>query len=244
MAWDDEDWSYDEGPEEEYPRDPSIDAAKDAVESFFEDPLRREGVFYVMQLQVIFERTFFHWITYKALDELVEEGRLRDRIEQLAGSTIVRFIFHRRCRSQTRQIKRKIDLIRRFSAEEVSRACGRWAELLFFTNLLKAKFTFIGENINEFQGRKWTRTGHDLDYIVERDGKAYGCEIKNRFGYISRDEMITKMNLCRFLDVSPLFILRRAPKNYIEAIRTNGRGFTLIFETHIYSSSLRDCSPI
>ena len=37
MQWDDPDWSSDDsGPEDEYPRDQSIDAAKVAVEAFLE----------------------------------------------------------------------------------------------------------------------------------------------------------------------------------------------------------------
>jgi hypothetical protein len=82
VGWDDDDWSYhDEGPEREYDRDPTIDWAKEELKKFFSKPQHRETVFYVMQLQVIFEKSFFHWITYKAIDELVDENLLADDIQ-------------------------------------------------------------------------------------------------------------------------------------------------------------------
>jgi hypothetical protein len=98
-------------------------------------------------------------------------------------------------------------------------------------------FRFIAENVREYQGRTLTSDdpSNDLDYIFERDGHAYGCEIKNRFGYISRSLLRSKMQICRQLGVTPLFILRMAAKNYIEAVRNPGPGFTLIFQTHIYT---------
>lgn len=39
----------------------------------FED--HSEFVFYSRQLEVIFEREYFHWVTNRALRRLVEEGR-------------------------------------------------------------------------------------------------------------------------------------------------------------------------
>jgi len=78
MEWDEHEREW-----EEYPRDAAIDAAKIAVKSFFQDSEHRKSVFYLMQLQVLFEKEFFHWITYKAVDELVEEGQLCDEFRQL-----------------------------------------------------------------------------------------------------------------------------------------------------------------
>jgi hypothetical protein len=242
MEWDG--WNPDdEYVEEEHPRDPAIDAAKAAINSFFQDDDHRKHVFYVMQLQVLFEREFYHWITYKAVDELVDEEELCDEVRPLASTPgpTVRFIFHPGCRSTKRQIARKLALIRRFSDEEVSRGCGRYAEILFSRGLMMNGFRFIAENAREYQGQSLTSddSSSDLDYIFERDGHVYGCEIKNRFGYISRSLLTSKMRICRQLGVTPLFILRMAPKNYIETVRNPGPGFTLIFQTHIYTQGHR-----
>jgi len=101
-------------------------------------------------------------------------------------------------------------------------------------------FNFIAENAREYQGQRWEESSNDLDYIFERDGRVYGCEIKNRFGYMQRTEIALKMRICRHLGVTPLFIVRMAPRSYVEEVRTAGPGFTLIFQTHIYAEGHRD----
>ncbi len=68
----DGDYDYEPDPEE-LPRDTKIDEAKEELRSFFSD--RSKEVFYERQLQVIFEKQFFHWITVDALRELVAEDQ-------------------------------------------------------------------------------------------------------------------------------------------------------------------------
>jgi hypothetical protein len=242
------DWDELEPPDDDYEayeRDQSIDEAKQDLQRFFKNPVERKDVFYVTQLQVIFERKHYHWITYKAIVELVDEGLLSDDIKPLREGQVkpespkVRFIFHPSCRSTTRQIKRKLRLIRKFSAEDVSRATGRYAEILFSRGLMMNGFRYVGENIREYGDRKLEGKS-DLDYIVERDNRTYGCEIKNRFEYMKREVIAEKIEICRHLGILPLFIVRKAPKSYIETVRTGDPpGFTLVFDTHIYSQGQR-----
>jgi hypothetical protein len=235
MGWEDEDFDYEEENAEEYPRDPAIDAAKAKIRGFFSN--HRTTVFYVTQLQVIFEREFFHWITGKAVAELIVGGILNDDYTALTedGKGRVRFVFHPSCRSTTRQIRRKVKLIRKFSTEPVGRSSGKYAEMLFSRDLMINGCKFIAKDASEHAGHKWEKSDHNLDYIFELDGRTYGCEIKNRFEYISRKEMETKAELCRFLGLTPLFIVRESPKNYINQINTDYDGFTLIYRTRIYS---------
>jgi hypothetical protein len=94
---------------------------------------------------------------------------------------------------------------------------------------------FIAKDAAQYNGRKWEKTNHNLDYIFELDGRAYGCEIKNRFEYISKGEMETKAEICRLLGLTPLFIVRESPKNYIHQISQDYDGFSLIFRTRIYA---------
>ena len=76
-------------------------------------------------------------------------------------------------------------------------------------------------------------TNHNLDRIVTRDGIAYGIEIKNTQNYISREELRIKLRLGLYLGVTPLFIMRFAPKSYMYEINQSG-GFGLLFEEQIY----------
>lgn len=232
--WENGDFDYEEE-YEEYPRDAAIDAAKVKISEFFNN--HRTTVFYITQLQVTFEREFFHWITGKAIAELVQQEKLKDAYAFLTENrkSRVRFVFHPNCRSTTRQISRKTKLIRRFSAEPVGRSSGKYAEMLFSRDLSMNGCKFIAKDATEYNGRKWEKSDHNLDYIFELDSRPYGCEIKNRFEYISRKEMETKSELCRFLGLTPLFIVRESPKNYINQIHKDYDGFTLIFRTRIYS---------
>ena len=42
----------------------------------------------------------------------------------------------------------------------------------------------VARHANEFEGRSWVTTGHNLDFIFRRDGVAYGVEVKNTLGYM------------------------------------------------------------
>jgi hypothetical protein len=57
--------------------------------------------------------------------------------------------------------------------------------------------------------------------------------VKNTFGYIDEDELDTKLEMCEYFKIRPLFIMRFAPKTYINRIIESG-GFALIYETQVY----------
>jgi hypothetical protein len=72
-----------------------------------------------------------------------------------------------------------------------------------------------------------------LDWIFERDGVAWGVEIKNTWAYIDRPEMYAKMDMCECLGLRPLFIMRWAPKSYINIMRERN-GFGLLYEDQYF----------
>jgi hypothetical protein len=51
--------------------------------------------------------------------------------------------------------------------------------------------------------------------------------------YIPRDELSVKTKMCEHLGLRPLFIVRGAPKSYINEVRLLG-GFTLVFKYQLY----------
>jgi len=109
--------------------------------------------------------------------------------------------------------------------------------MLLDSALARAGFMPAPEkNVSEWNGVKWTETKHNLDRIVTKDGISYGVEIKNTQNYIPRGELRLKIELCHHLGLRPLFIMRFAPKSYIEEVRRAG-GFTLLFEHQMYPLS-------
>jgi len=69
VSWDDEGW---ERPVKgRSARDVKIDGAKQLVLDFLSK--NNEGVFYIKQLQVLLEETYYHWIVGRAVGELIGE---------------------------------------------------------------------------------------------------------------------------------------------------------------------------
>ncbi len=176
-----------------YFHDKKVDEAKEELLAFIQQ--NKGKVFYIKQLEVFFEKRYFHWIIANAINELI--GReLRSEEKTLVGNVSVKFIFHRELRYYKREVNRMIKVIRKYSSPNIAKAVGRQAEVLFFNALTNQGFYSHGQNINEYGGKKWTKTGHDLDFILEKDGIVYGCEVKNTFDYIEYEELMIKLNIC------------------------------------------------
>jgi hypothetical protein len=228
-----DDYGFYEEPEEyeQYLPDSYFEEAQAEIRHLYEE--NKDSVFYLRQLQVKFEKKYFHWVTNNALIGLLKIRYLKDyRTEQLSG-TSTRYFIHHSNRYPKRAINQLEEAIRSYSQDNVTRGCGHRAEDLFCKALALRGFMPAGPKINEYKGRRWTKTDHDLDFVFQRDGIEYGCEIKNTLGYIDKEELDIKIEMCDFLNIKPLFIMRYAPKPYIKLIYENG-GFALLFETQIY----------
>jgi hypothetical protein len=172
---------------EEKWEDAYVEDAKAELRAFFTE--RSQQVFYLKQLEVLFEKPFYHWITAKATNQLIAERWLRAEEVPLGDATRVKFVVHRSHRYYRRQIGRSLEVIREYSRPEITAACGEQADVLFFNALASRGFLYAGQDTNEYEGKKWTKSNHDLDFIIEKDGIAYGCEVKNTWDYIKREEM-------------------------------------------------------
>lgn len=218
--------------DEERPRDAAVDRAIERLLEFFDAaPLR---VFYSTQIETQLEREFFHWITGKALLELGNAGAIRRLPIHLASQAkTVNFYANRKHRYVQRELTAISNLLSRIFHPDFTHAIGLHGELMFDAALGRNGFRAEAKNAKSWNDRAWTQTNHNLDRIITRDGLAYGVEIKNTQNYIPREELRTKLNLCRHLDVTPLFIMRFAPKSYMFEIQKAG-GFGLLFEEQIY----------
>ncbi len=64
--------------------------------SWFE--ARQSSVFYGRQIEVIFEKAYFHWITHKALRELTHEGLVATELRLTPGGNNLRLYWSKRNR--------------------------------------------------------------------------------------------------------------------------------------------------
>lgn len=212
--------------------DPAEEAARPALIGHFESHKRE--IFYLKQIQVLFERKTYHWITRRALYKLVEEERVvHSKLIKSPGGVEVRLLFHKSHRYWKRQAAKLLKIIDEMADPELARACGDHAEMLFLNALASRGFQPYGEDVREYRSRVWAETEHNLDFILEKEGIAWGCEVKNTWDYIPEDELRIKLRMCSRLGVRPLFIMRASSKSYNYEIIQAG-GFALIFEDHLY----------
>lgn len=236
LRWNFQDYEPDYEPDireedEAQARDPVVDQAKGKIRAFFDG--ERASVFYKQQLEVIFEGDYFHWVTSRALSELAAEGHIAVEREVLPGTGNITFYHATTHRYWRRQAQDVIGLVGRFSAPAFTAGLGAQGELMFDAALPSVGFLPTARKVRSYGGKDWKATEHDLDRVYERDGIAYGAEIKNTLKYIPRDELTVKLKMCRHLGLRPLFIVRMAAKSYIEEVRLEG-GFTLVFKFQLY----------
>ena len=132
---------YFNGPEER-PRDSKIDEAKALLlgHLFTQRP---QEVFYGRQIEVLFEKRFFHWITSKALRELVEGRQIRAHtlpLHEQDPSVTIRFYTALANRYWKRQADEIRKLVREYSRPEFGHALGDHAEVMFDAALPQAGF--------------------------------------------------------------------------------------------------------
>jgi hypothetical protein len=105
----------------------------------------------------------------------------------------------------------------------------RW----FWRGFARHQFVLRGRNIRRFNDLAWELTNHDLDFIFERDGLAYGIEVKNTLGYMDFSEFQIKIQLSKHLGIRPVFVCRMLPKSWIFNLQRMG-GFALILKYQLY----------
>jgi hypothetical protein len=215
-------------------RDSYFDEVQQKIRDLYEGD--KQSVYYVRQLQIKFEKEYFHWITYNAMIGLEKIGYLKDIVIAREKGTSARYFIRTSNRYPMRQINKMEKLIEEYSDDMITRSCGHRAEDLFCNGLALKGFVPKGKKVNAYGGVKWEKSGHDLDFLFEKDGVAYGCEIKNTLGYIDKEELEVKLEMCDHLKVKPLFIMRWSPKTYNKMIIDKG-GFALIFGSQIYELS-------
>ena len=168
--------------------------------------------------------------------KVYNNGYVKDiRIPKEKG-TSTRYFVHRSNRYGRRAVKTMEKVAEEYSQDHITRSCGHRAEDLFCKALAMRGFLPAASKVREYGGKKWDKSGHDLDFIFRRDSIDYGCEIKNTLGYIDKEELEIKLQMCSFFGIKALFIMRYSPKTYNKMIYDYG-GFALIYEAQIYELS-------
>ena len=217
--------------------DPVEARARAEIQRFFEQ--ESEGVFFCRQIEILFEGRFFHWITARALRNLVEVGRVRMEVRKIPSTGgAIHLFWNPRYRYYRRAAGEAVRLVSEYADPNVAGAIGIHGEAMVLGGFADSEFVLKARETSEWQGRRWTRTGHDFDFIFERDGQAYGVEVKNTLGYPAHDEIRVKLAMAKFMRVTSVFVARMLARTVINEVWTAG-GFALILKYQLYPYSHR-----
>lgn len=224
--------------------DPADSPAEDAREVAAAEGLtqlleeNRTRVFFGRQLEVKFEREWFHWVTNRALRSL-DGGVARIDHRMLPNGSPITLAWHRSYRYPKRDATRVVDLVAKYSNSVVGHALGERGEHLVLEGFARNQFVMHGRAVRTIGDRIWTNSNHDLDFVFERDGRAYGVEVKNTLGYLPKKEFDTKIALARHLGLAPVFVCRALPKSWIYELNRAG-GFGLVLGWQLYPPTHRE----
>ncbi len=211
--------------------------ARDHLREFFNT--HRERVYFSRQLEVMNEGRYFHWITNRAIRDLEAEGLIKSEWHKLRTGTSIKLVWHKGYRFYKRSANRLVSLVEEYSDPNIGAALGLHGETMVLEGFARSQFVMANRNTREYRGRVWKKTEHDLDFIFERDGMAYGIEVKNTLGYMDGKEFLLKIELCKLLGIRPVFVCRMLPKSWIHQLNSVG-GFALILKYQLYPWSHRE----
>src|SRR5262245_45563779 len=109
-------------------KDSEEDKARARLLAHFED--NRESVFYSRQLEVLYEKEYFHWVTNRALKRLVEEGRVHTETRRLAIGSEIKLHWHRSYRFYKRAADEVFKLVDWYTVAATDGALGLQGEHL------------------------------------------------------------------------------------------------------------------
>lgn len=197
---------------------------------FIDNP---EAVFYSRQLEVLFENEFFHWVTNRALRRIISEGHVFSEARKLAIGSEIKLVWNKSFRFYKRAATETFKLVDTYASAATDGTLGMQGEHLVLAAFVRKQYLLIGEETNSYKDLKWSESGHDLDFIFEKNNVAFGIEVKNTLGYMDVDEFVTKIRMSRFLGIKPVFAVRYIPKTWAEALIQSG-GYAMIMKFQFY----------
>lgn len=219
----------------------TIEDARKDIRLFFQNPdhwvyqygdptpdCDSDAPYYRKQSEVLFEDKYFHWLTHRAVDDLINEGFL-----SLVKENVAHFVYRSDIRYYKRKINRRKKLIKKYTSPPIKKGVGDHAEMLTKFMFRIHDFDIVERHSNEYKGKKWEKTEHNLDFIIEKDSISYGVEVKNTLSYTEKDEFEVKLEMCEHLGLVPLCILRNAPGPQFQEMK-EANGFILEFKTQMY----------
>jgi hypothetical protein len=234
--YDDYDYSiFDDGPE------PPVDEVRLEAIKEIEDIFKENGdkVFFSRQIEIWLEDKYFHWISNKAIRDMVSRRIIISEERKLKTGGRIKLLWNPRNRYYKRDATKVVKLVEEYANPNISGAIGLHGEAMVLEGFARHEFVMKGRNTRIYRGKEWRNSEHNMDFIFERDGVGYGVEVKNTLGYMDHDEFQIKIRLCKHLGIWPVFVARMLPKTWIKEV-VDSRGFGLIMKYQLYPWTHRE----
>jgi hypothetical protein len=200
----------------------------------------RKSVFYSQQLQILLESRFSHRQVAKTVIELAQNNELMEvrmalnfeeseRIEDMPALYI-----HLRNRRYLRSVVQAAQAQLEMRRPEVTNLLGACAEEMVLRAMIASGFSIDDRSTNTYKDRRST-TNTDIDFIANRNGLAYGIEVKNRWDCT---DLRAKLDVMDQLGLIPGLIVRRATPKQVQDVHKRS-GFVLELGCQLYPHDLR-----
>ncbi len=174
------------------------------------------------------------------LQKLEDIGKLvsvKKEIEKV-GEAKFYFLNLKNNHKKVQKIQKKIDSaskwIKRYSNHKVTRMIGEHLHDVVKTELRIQGFEIKGEKTRRYQDKEWRENNETLDIIAKHKIKnlAIGVEIKNMLYPVPISEVVSKIEMCNYLGIKPVFACRWLESHRSELL-SNG-GFLWQFKKQLY----------
>src|SRR5262249_8865748 len=130
----------------------------------------------------------------------------------------IHLLWHPSFRYYKREAATVVKLVEEYSNPNIAGAIGLHGETMVLEGFARHQFVMKGRNTRSYGGKEWTKTDHNLDFIFERNGRAYGVEVKNTLGYMEQNELQMKIEMCKWLGIKAVFVARMLPRTWINEL--------------------------
>lgn len=124
--------------------DPKQADARELLKDFFDQ--NREQVFFSRQIEVQNEHRYFHWVTNRAIRDLVDDGIIRTEARTLSSGGSIKLLWHKSYRFYKRSAARLIDLVEQYSDPNIGAALGLHGEIMVLEGFARFEFVMKGRH--------------------------------------------------------------------------------------------------
>ncbi len=202
--------------------------------------LRAKKVAYLREMQINMEDECSHDKTYHILDDMVSKGKLNDKmmwgnrwfyITNLDWNSVEKIADEKR-----KLVEFYSNYKREFEMKGVR--YNDYAEYLVEQAMILAGYTIVAKDSYYFNGKVYRRSlgpgrPADLDFIAKLHDKDIfvGIQVKNTLDYPRNESVFQLIEICRELNLRPVFVARKPHPMSFDYLRRQG-GYVVEFKQY------------